>query len=163
MQNTPAPCQVLMASGDHIRTAVHVAQQCAILDRGRPVAVLSTRGAGGAEGGGALGLEAVMVDGSGAAAPAAVRDAVRAVAEGRAQCAVTGAALRALRRAAAAAAATQQAPDCKGEPSGAAGGGSPRTPDAGVEVFEIEVEPKDMPAVRGCRVARAVVCSVHTA
>ena len=107
-----------MASGDHIRTAVHVAQQCGILEAARPVAVVTTRpshatqtaaGHGSNQSPGALGLEVAVVDGSGASVPSVVHDAMRAVAEGQMQCAVTGAAMRVLHRAAAVAAAAAQA------------------------------------------------------
>jgi magnesium-transporting ATPase (P-type) len=119
-----------MATGDHAHTAVHVAQACGILDAASPVAVLSAPPRQAAQVGplfggpspfGAAGpsldsLEVCVVDGAGRRLPASpcsgappgtgtVAEAIRGVAEGTLQCAVTGPALRVLRDAAAAAAA----------------------------------------------------------
>jgi hypothetical protein len=95
-----------MASGDHVLTAVKVAQQCGILDLDRPAAVITAAppSAGG-------GLECAFVGADEARAPAALRDAVRGVAEGALQCAITGAALRALHQAAALQTARAAKPD----------------------------------------------------
>ncbi len=181
-----------MASGDHIRTAVHVSHECGILDPGRPVAVLSTA-VTKTSNAAATALECVLLDGCSTATAGdaqepssghpgldkgsdgrgsgengtcsssgivggdsgrtiAVHDAMRSVAQGSFQCAVTGPALRALHQAAAtarAAALAAGAGDARARPRGAAyGGGSdvetrpvagcggPDGPDAHVHVAE---------------------------
>ena len=107
-----AGVDVLMASGDHVRTAVHVAARCGILDGARRVAVLTTAERDSScDGGGEVQLECALAvplaapplpgrEGAAGAVALPLPEAMRAVEDGSLQCAITGPALRALHRAA---------------------------------------------------------------